>query len=127
MHINQVTGKILECAFRIHSAAGPGMLESVYETLLEHELVKAGLAVKRQWPIPVVYQDIKLEDGFRADLIVEDRVIVEIKAFETLAPVHFKQVTSYLRFAGITVALLINFNVESLRDGVHRVVYQFPE
>ena len=125
MHVNQITGKVIDCAMRIHTRLGPGLYESVYETLLEYELQKAGLRVQRQVPIPVIYDDLKLPDGFRADLLVEGIVLVEIKSLETLASVHYKQVTTYLRCSELHVALLINFGEEHLRDGIKRIVNNY--
>lgn len=101
------------------------MLESVYEELLAYRLNKRGYTVRRQVPIPVVYENIKMEIGFRADLIIEDSVIVEIKSVESLAPVHHKQLLTYLKLTAITVGLLINFNEGLLKDGLKRIVNNF--
>ena len=125
MQINEITGKVIACAMKIHSRVGPGLYESVYETLLEYELKNVGLRVERQAPIPLVYDDLKFPDGFKADLIVEGQVIVEIKSLEKLAPVHFKQVQTYLSCANLQVALLINFGEEHLRDGIKRIVVKY--
>jgi GxxExxY protein len=124
---NEVSREIVDAALKIHKAVGPGLYESVYETLLEYELQKRGLHVARQWPIPVVYDGLKLADGFRCDLIVENLVIVEIKSVEALAPVHFTQVLTYLRFADRRLGILVNFNVELLKEGLRRVVNKLPE
>jgi GxxExxY protein len=124
---NEITGIAIDCAMRIHTRLGPGLYESVYETLREYELKKAGLQVRRQFPIPVVYDDIKMEDGFRGDLLVEDFVLVEIKSVETLAPVHYKQVLTYLRCADLRLGLLINFGSNQLKEGVRRIVNNLPE
>lgn len=125
MHTNAITGKIIDYAMRIHTRVGPGLYESVYETLLAYELEKSGLRVQRQFPIPLVYDDLKLPDGFRADLLVEGSVIVEIKSVELLAPVHHKQVVTYLRCANLHVALMINFGEEHLKNGIKRIVDRY--
>ena len=100
---------------------GPGLLESVYETILEHELVKRMLAVNRQEGIPVVYEGIKFDEGFRSDLIVEDKVIVELKSVERVAPVHKKQLLTYLRLSGMKLGLLVNFGESLIKDGITKV------
>lgn len=122
MHENQISQIILDSAIKIHRALGPGLLESVYEAALTYELRQRGLSVITQQAIPVVYENVKLEIGFRADLIVDNKVIVEIKSVEAIAPVHQKQVLTYLRLADRRLGLLINFNVEILKHGYHRVV-----
>ena len=99
MTINEISRIVLNCAFQIHTRLGPGLYESVYETLLEYELRRAGLNVRRQVAIPVIYDEIKMDDGFRCDLLVEGCLLIEIKSLETLAPVHYKQVLTYLRCA----------------------------
>ena len=119
---NAIAKQIVDAAFRIHTTIGPGLLESVYETLLSYELGRRGLGTLRQQPIPVVYEGIRIEAGFRADLIVEDKVIVEIKSVEALAPVHKKQLLTYLRLADKRLGLLINFHVPLIRDGITRIV-----
>ena len=119
---NQVAHEIVDSAFRVHVALGPGLLESVYEAALAHEVTKRGLALVRQQPIPVFYGSVRLAVGFRADLIVEGRVIVEVKAVESLAPIHRMQVLSYLRAADLRLGLLINFNTVLLKHGLRRVV-----
>jgi GxxExxY protein len=119
---NDIAKEIVEFAYKTHSRLGPGLLESVYETILESELKKRGFHVDRQKAIPIVYEDVHLETGFRADLIVGGKVIVEIKSVETIAPVHKKQLLTYLRFANKRLGLLINFNVVLIKDGIVRVV-----
>src|SRR5579862_2727549 len=109
--INRVTGAIIDAAIHIHRTLGPGLLESVYLNVLEYELRKRGLRVEREVPIPVVWEEVHLEVGFRADLIVEGMVVVELKSVEAVAPVHKKQVLTYLRLTGMKVGLLINFGV----------------
>jgi GxxExxY protein len=119
---NELSKIIVNAAYRIHTALGPGLLESVYETTLAHEIEKHGVKVVRQQALPVVYERIRMEVGFRADLLVGDKVIVEIKSTEALSPVHRKQLLTYLRLANMRLGLLINFNVEFIRDGITRVV-----
>ena len=119
---NELAKEIVNAAYKIHTTLGPGLLESVYETTLAHEIQKRGINVHRQQPLPVVYETIRMEVGFRADLIVGDKVIVEIKSIEALSPVHRKQLLTYLRLTGKRLGLLINFNVEVIKDGIVRVV-----
>jgi GxxExxY protein len=125
--INDVTGAILDAALDIHRRLGPGLLESVYQAVLGHELRKRGLRVDAQRPIPVEWEDVRLEVGFRADMIVEGLVVVELKSCEAVAPVHKKVLLTYLRLADLRVGLLINFGAELLKDGIHRVVNNFRE
>lgn len=124
---NELTREIIDASIKVHSAVGPGLYESVYEALLAYELDKRGLAVETQRGIPVVYEEVKLAEGFRCDLIVEGRVIVEIKSVEALGHIHFCQLLTYLRLADKRVGLLINFNVPKLTDGIKRVVNKLPE
>jgi GxxExxY protein len=119
---NEIAKGIVDAAFKIHSQLGPGLLESVYETILIAELEKRRFRVTRQQAIPVVYEQIHLETGFRADVIVEGKVIVEIKSVEELAVVHKKQVLTYLKLADKRLGLLINFTVALIKDGIIRVV-----
>lgn len=122
MELNDISGKIIEFSIRIHRELGPGMLESAYEACLLYELYQAGLKAESQLKLPIVYQNVRLEAGYRVDLLVEDSVIVELKAIERLLPVHEAQLLSYLRLSKLKLGLLINFNVRLLRDGVKRVV-----
>ncbi len=122
MELEALTGRILSAAFRVHSLMGPGLLESVYEAALTHELRRAGLRVATQVEVPVVFDGIKLDVAFRADVIVESLVILELKSVEALAPVHSKQLTNYLRLSGLKVGLLLNFNTVSLKDQLVRIV-----
>lgn len=124
---NQVSRIIVDCAVRVHTRLGPGLFESVYETALEFELQKSGLQVQRQAPLPVIYEGIKMADGFRVDLLVERSVVVEIKSSELLAPVHYKQVLTYLRCAGLQIGLLLNFGEAHMKDGIKRIVNNFRE
>jgi GxxExxY protein len=119
---NAIAKEIVDTAFRIHTTLGPGLLESVYDTVLAYELGRRGLRTVRQQAIPVVYENIRIDMGFRADLIVEDKVIVEVKSVELLAPVHKKQLLTYLRLADKRLGLLINFQVALIKDGITRIV-----
>ena len=119
---NEITGQIVDAAYKIHTTLGPGLFESVYESVMAYELEKRGLRVVRQQPIPIIYEGIHLEEGFRADLIVEGLVIVELKSIEAVAAVHKKQVLTYLRLSNKRVGLLINFNVALIKDGITRLV-----
>ncbi len=124
---NAIAKEIVDAAFRIHTTLGPGLLESVYHAVLAYELAQRGLRTVSQQPIPVVYGTIRIDIGFRADLIVEDRVIVEIKSVEVLAPVHRKQLLTYLRLADKRLGLLINFNAALIKDGITRIVNGLEE
>lgn len=119
---NEITGVIVDVAYKVHTTLGPGLLESVYETVMDVELRRRKLQVRRQVIIPITYEGVVLEEGFRADLIVEDKVIVEVKSVENIHPVHQKQLLTYLRLADKKVGLLINFNVQLIKDGISRVV-----
>lgn len=119
---NEIAKQIVDVAFKIHTTFGPGLLESVYETIMAYELRKRGLHVRQQQPIPLVHDGIRMDIGFRADLIVENEVVVEIKSVEAIAPVHKKQLLTYLRLTDKRLGLLINFNVELIKDGITRVV-----
>ena len=122
MELEVLTGRILHAAFRVHSLMGPGLLESVYEAALAHELRKAGLRVATQVEVPAMFDGIKLDVAFRADMVVEAQVILELKSVEALAPVHSKQLMNYLRLSGLKVGLLLNFNTISLKDQLIRLV-----
>ena len=119
---NEIAKIIVNTSYDIHVRLGPGLLESVYEEILYYELTKAGLKVRRQKAIPVIWEDIKMELGFRADLVVEDKVIIEIKSEETIAPVHPKQLLTYLKITGMKLGLLINFNEKLIKNGIIRIV-----
>jgi GxxExxY protein len=122
MNENEVATIIVDAAYTIHQRLGPGLMESVYESTLAYELGKRGLTVRRQQALPVVYETIRMNMGFRADLMVDQKVIVEIKSIEAIAPVHRKQLLTYLRLADKRLGLLINFNVELIKEGITRVV-----
>lgn len=118
---NELSGVIIGCGMRVHTALGPGLLESAYEACLDYELKKAGLSVSKQMPLPLVYKDVQLECVYRLDLIVENKVIVEIKSVESLKPIHAVQLLTYLKLANCKLGLLINFNVLHLKEGIKRV------
>jgi GxxExxY protein len=118
----ELTSSILNCAYKVHGSLGPGLLESAYEECLYYELDKAGISVAKQQPMPLIYEEKKLDIGYRIDLLVEGKVIIEIKSVEILNPVHFAQLLTYLKLSKCRVGFLINFNVESLKDGIKRVI-----
>ena len=122
MHENIVSERILKAAFKVHSALGPGLLESVYEAVLAYELRKDGLEVETQKPIPVLYDEVRLDLGFRLDIVVENKVVVELKSVENLLPVHHKQLLTYLKLANYKLGLLLNFNTVMLKDQFSRLV-----
>jgi GxxExxY protein len=127
MNENAIAKEIVDAAFRVHTTLGPGLLESVYDSVLAYELGRRGLRTVRQQAIPVVYEGVRIGAGFRADLIVEDKVIVEVKSVEVLAPVHKKQLLTYLRLADKRLGLLINFQVVLIKDGITRIVNGLDE
>jgi GxxExxY protein len=122
MDRNEISGAVVDAAMKVPSALGPGLLESAYAACLRHELIKRGFNVASGVPVPVVYDGIRLEAGYKLDLLVEDTVVVELKAIETLAPIHQAQIISYLKLAGKPVGLLINFHSLHLKDGIKRFV-----
>ncbi|HEU0135209.1 MAG TPA: GxxExxY protein [Allosphingosinicella sp.] len=122
MHVEEVAAIAVDCGINVHKKLGPGLLESVYEAVLEASFVRRGLRVERQKPIPIEFEGMHLGDGFRADLLVEEKLIIEIKSTERLAPVHGKQLLTYLRLARQPVGLLMNFGGETFREGLQRVV-----
>ena len=124
---NEVAKQIVDAAYRVHTSLGPGLLESAYEAVLAHELEKRGLRTASQQAVPIVYQGTRIEVGFRADLIVEDSVIVEIKSVEAIAPVHKKQLLTHLRLADKRLGLLINFNVALIKEGITRIANGMPD
>jgi GxxExxY protein len=119
---NEITGEIVDAAVKIHIKLGPGLFESVYEIILAYELERRGLTFRSQCALPVVYDEVRLPRGFRADLVVEDRVIVEVKSVEVLAPIHTKQLLTYLKLAGKRVGLLLNFGALTMGHGIKRIV-----
>lgn len=124
---NEIATVVVDAALKIHKTLGPGLLESVYEATLRYELQKRGLKVIQQLGIPVQYEGLNLGLGFRVDLVVGDKVVIEIKSVEALAPIHRKQVETYLRLMDLRLGLLINFNVELIKDGIRRVVNRLAE
>lgn len=118
---NELSKIIVDVSYKIHTRLGPGLLESVYESILFHELTKKGLKVERQKPIPVIWDDIHLDIGFRSDLIVEEKVIIEIKSVEKISNVHLKQLLTYIRVTNLKLGLLINFNEALIKNGIKRV------
>ncbi len=124
MHRNPISREVIGAALRVHSALGPGLLESAYEACLAYELRQMRFRVDCQVALPVVYQDVKLDAGYRLDILVDKTVILEIKSVESVLPVHYAQLLSYLRLSGKQLGLLINFNVVHLKDGIKRIVNQ---
>jgi GxxExxY protein len=124
---NSIATIIVDAAFKVHTTLGPGLLESVYVAVLAYEIEKRGLTVARQVPVVIQYDSLVFEEGFRADLIVDDRVIIEVKSTEVSHPVHKKQLLTYLRLAGKRLGLLINFGAPLIKDGLTRVVNGLPD
>ena len=122
MSENELSYQIIGCALDIHKTIGPGLLESAYENALAHDLKELGLNVKQQVPMPFIYKEVKQDVGYRLDLLINNKVIIEIKSLETLAPVHFAQTLTYLKLSNLKLALLINFNSKVLKDTIHRIV-----
>jgi GxxExxY protein len=122
MSENEISRIIVDISYKIHTQLGPGLLESVYETILDYELTSRGLSVERQKALPVIWNGTKMDIGFRADLIVENKVIIEVKSVEQIAQVHPKQVLTYLKITGLKLGLLINFNEPLIKTGIHRIV-----
>jgi GxxExxY protein len=122
MELNEITQKVIGCAIEVHRYLGPGLLESAYEECLSYELEKTGLCIKRQQPTPVVYKDIKLEYGYRIDILVENLVVVELKVVDEINPVHEAQILTYMKFSNKSIGLLINFNVKMLKNGIKRFI-----
>jgi len=122
MNENEISRVILDAAFRLHSAVGPGLLEKAYEACLAYELRSAGLNVRTQVPLPLIYKEVKLDTAYRLDLLVNDLVVIELKSVDLLAPIHQAQLISYLKLSGKRLGILINFNVVHLKHGIKRVV-----
>jgi GxxExxY protein len=123
MEVNKITQNIIGCAIEVHRNLGPGLLESAYEECLAFELNKAGLEIKRQIPTPVIYKDVKLDCGYRIDILVENIVVIELKVVDEINPVHEAQILTYMKFSKKIVGLLINFNVTVLKNGIRRFVF----
>lgn len=122
MNENEISSIIIDVCFKIHTSLGPGLFESVYEEILDYEFAKLNLNVQRQKSIPVFWEDLKMDIGFRADFIIENKIIIKIKSVETVAHVHKKQLLTYLKITGIKLGFLINFNEALLKDGISRIV-----
>lgn len=120
--LNKITYDVIGCAYKVHSALGPGLLESTYEVCLAYELERAGYHVETQKALPVVYDEVKLEAGYRIDILVNNAVVVELKSVETLNDVHTAQILTYLKLSGKKIGLLINFNVKDLKSGIKRYI-----
>ena len=125
MKENELGEQLLGCAIKVHTALGPGLLESTYEVCLAHELAQTGIKIERQVALPVIYGNVKLDAGYRIDLLVEDILIVELKVVEKLLPIHTAQMLSYLRLSKRKLGYLLNFNVIHMRDGIKRIVNNF--
>jgi len=122
MNIEEAFKTILDCSFKVHTALGPGLLESAYEECLYYELLQIGLKVEKQKALPLVYKDVKLEVGYRIDLLVENSIIIEIKAVEAINDIHLAQVLTYMKLSKCKLGLLVNFNVKHLKEGIKRVI-----
>jgi len=122
MNIEDVFKKVLDCSFQVHTALGPGLLESAYLECLCYELMQNGLKVEKQKPLPLIYKEVKLEAGYRIDVLVEDIIVVELKSVETLCDIHMAQILTYMKLSGCKLGLLANFNVNHLKDGIKRVI-----
>jgi GxxExxY protein len=121
---NEISKLVVDVCFKIHKQYGPGLFESVYEEIFNYEWIKLNIPFTKQQGIPLIHEEIKMETGFRADFIINNKVIIELKSIEMLAPVHFKQLQTYLKLTNIKLGLLINFNVNLIKDGIHRLVNQ---
>lgn len=126
MEINKLTEKIIGCAMKVHTKLGPGLLESSYEECLQYELKKIGLQVEKQKAMPLIYDDVKLDIGYRIDLLVENLVVIEIKAVEEIHPIHVAQILTYLKLSEAKVGLILNFHAVHLRDGIKRFIPKDP-
>lgn len=122
MNENEISKIIFDTALKVHKALGPGLLESVYEECLFYEIKKAGLFVEKQKPLPLIYEEVKLDIGYRVDIIVENKVIIEVKSVDALNDVHLAQVLTYLKLSGCKLGMLINFNVALIKNGIKRIV-----
>jgi len=122
MEIEEIDREIVDCGYKLHTGLGPGLLESVYEVVLARLLAERGLFVERQEPIPIIFQGLRFDEGFRADLLVDGKLLIELKSVENLAPVHSKQVLTYLRLLNLPLGLLMNFGAATFKEGVKRIV-----
>jgi len=124
---NELAKIVVDACYHIHTGLGPGLLESVYEAVLAKELEKRGLRIQRQQPVPIIWENMTFDEGFRADLIIDDKLIIELKSVERLAPVHGKQLLTYLRLTHTRLGLLVNFGEALIKDGIKRVVNGLPD
>lgn len=122
MELNDLTYKIIGCVYKVHTELGPGLLESTYEVCLEYELLNNDLIVERQKPLPVVYAGVRLDAGYRIDLLVNQQIILELKAVDDIIPIHKAQLMTYLKLSGLKLGLLLNFNVQDMKKGINRIV-----
>jgi len=127
MELEQIAKQIVHCAIKVHKALGPGLLESVYQKCLAYELEQAGLIVKCEVPVPVQYGDVKIDAGFRADMIVANSIIIENKTVEQIAPIHEAQLLTYLKITNLNIGFLLNWNVTLMKNGIRRIVHNCPE
>ena len=127
MDINQLSSKIIGAAIQVHKALGPGLLESAYEECICHELSSQGLSIERQKPLAINYKGIKLDCGYRLDIVVENTIILELKSCEKIEPIHKAQLLTYLKLSGLNLGLILNFNVPVMRDGIVRIVNELKE
>ena len=118
----ELTGKIVDCAIIVHKSLGPGLLESAYEECLFYELHNSGLVTLKQYPMPLIYKDKKIDIGYRIDLLVEDKIVIEVKSVDFLIPIHTAQLMTYMKLSGCRIGLLINFNVQFLKEGIKRII-----
>ncbi|HBC78811.1 MAG TPA: GxxExxY protein [Bacteroidales bacterium] len=123
MDLEKIFRRILDCSFKLHSALGPGLLESAYTECLYYELERSGYKVEKQKPLPLIYKEVKLDAGYRIDLLVENAIVIEIKSVDALAEIHLAQILTYLKLSGCKLGLLVNFNVAHLKEGIKRVVF----
>jgi GxxExxY protein len=124
-NLNAISGQVVDAAMRVHSALGPGLLESAYEACLKHELTKRGLKVVSQLELPIIYDDVRLDVGYRLDLLVENEIVVELKSIEKLLPIHEAQLLSYLKLSNRQIGILLNFNTIHLKEGITRIVNNY--
>jgi GxxExxY protein len=122
MNLENVYKQVLDCAFPVHTDLVPGLLESAYEEGLFYEIERGGLLIKKQWPLPLIYKEIKLDVGYRVDLLIENQIIVEVKSVDSLADIHMAQILTYLKLSGCKLGLLAKFNVKHFKDGIKRVI-----
>lgn len=122
---NDITEAVIGCAIKVHKVLGPGLLESAYEECLYYELKKTGLFIEKQKPLPLIYEEVKLDCGYRMDMVIENKVVIEVKSLDALHDIHLAQILTYLKLSNTKVGLLINFNVLKLVDGVKRVVNNY--